>query len=399
MIYINYFKIIHMVKYICKRCKKNFEHKAAYDRHLNRKNKCEIKKFNSKTNKKEKDHYCKICDKKYSRKDALIQHKKTQLHKNNIKKNKMILGDQNKLINKGDKNNSIYGSRNNLIKKKNFNNNNTTINNNNYYISPFGNEEISKLSTQDKIAILTSNDNPIITIILKTNLNPLIPEYHNVGYIDLKSGYGFIYNGETWEKKEIRTTMNNLLNLKGRDLKKIHGEVSKYLTSEHNKNILNILYDIDNILEPKHEYQIKSKKKLVTNLKTHFYNKRNLINEAIEKSGAPIMELENKYDINMQNVLKDGMTIEELDKILADNRRKAKELAPKKEIAKYIINLINNGQYKKIIEIIENIVDEQSMNVVMRLLCESYYCGNNIDINDIQQKIKNDARANLLINN
>lgn len=242
-----------MVKYICKRCKKNFEHKAAYNRHLNRKNKCENTDYN-KINKK-RDHYCKICDKKYSRKDALIEHKKTKIHVNNFKKINMIKenvqkinGDNNKL-----NNNIINGNKNNI------HNGNININNN-YFISPFGNEEISKLTTQDKIAILISNDNPIITIILKTNLNPLLPEYHNVGYIDLKSGYGFIYNGETWEKKEIRTTMNTLLNFKGRDLKKIHDEVSKYLTSEHNKNIINILYDINNILEPKHEYQIKSKK-------------------------------------------------------------------------------------------------------------------------------------------
>lgn len=129
-------------------------------------------------------------------------------------------------------------------------------------------------------------------------------------------------------------------------------------------------------------------------MKTHFYNKRNLINEAIKKSGAPIIERENKYNIDMHNVLKDGMTIEELDKILANNRI----IAEKKEIAKYIVNILNNKKCKKIIEIIEDTIDEASINVIIRLLCWSHYYGNNIDIGFIRQKIKNDKFVNLLVN-
>lgn len=100
-------------------------------------------------------------------------------------------------------NGSINGSKNNqkIINtignnnKINSNNNNTIINN--YYMTPFGNEQIDKLTTQDKLAILLSNEDPIIQIIVKTNLNSTMTEYHNIGYADLKSGYGYIFNGES----------------------------------------------------------------------------------------------------------------------------------------------------------------------------------------------------------
>ena len=54
--------------------------------HINRKTKCKFVRSGSKCNKGNNSHYCKICDKEYNRKDALIQHKKTKLHANNLKK-------------------------------------------------------------------------------------------------------------------------------------------------------------------------------------------------------------------------------------------------------------------------------------------------------------------------
>ena len=385
-----------MVKYTCKRCKKEFDQKIVYVRHINRKKKCSVNNSGSKINKKSNTHYCKTCDKLYSRKDALTQHKKSKLHESNLKKIK--------INSKNNKNTSkTAGNNNNTNTLNNSNNNSVTNNNNNitnnYYISSFGNEQIDKLTTQDKIAILSSDENPMVTIIVKTNLNPAIPEYHNVGYIDLKSGFGYIFNGETWEKKEIRVAMNDLLNFKGRDLRKNHKEVSKYMTNEDNKNVSNALLDIDNIIAPRHEQQIRSKRNLVTNLKTHFYNKRNLIINAIEKSEKPILELEIKN--KTKNILKDGMTIEELDKILADNRIKAEKLAPKKEIINYVITLIKKGltdeQHKKMYQVIEDITEENEVNIIMRLLCETYYYGNNIDADTLKQKIKDDMYANKLI--
>lgn len=255
LVYYNIFK--KMVEHICKRCKTIYDNKTAYVRHINKKKKCKINKSSSKINKKNHRYHCRTCKKDYSGKAALMQHKKTKLHKTNINKPKKVKSNKDSLkdTNKG----LIAGSQN---KQTQINNSgNTTINN--YYISLFSGEEINKLTTQDKLDILSfSNDNPIIKIIVKTNLNPELPEYHNVGYVDLKSGHGFIFNGKTWQKKEIRSIMNELLNYKRRDLVKIHKQVSKYLSTENNKNINEILFDVENIVEPKLDHQVKFKKNL-----------------------------------------------------------------------------------------------------------------------------------------
>lgn len=389
-----------MVKYICNKCKTTFDHKAAYDRHINRKNKCSINKVGSKTKKKINSNYCEICNKTYNRKDALIRHRKTTLHKSNINNSKTKV---TKILDK-----VIVGSHNKqILTDHSYNNshNNNSINinatTNNYYISPFGEEEINKLTTQDKLAILLSNQDPIIQIIVKTNLNSAMPEYHNIGYIDVKSGYGYIYNGESWEKKEVRLIMNDLLNFKERDLRKIHKEVSKYMTVDDNTNIINKLQDIDRTIIPTNGYNAKTKKKLVANLKAQFYNKRNLIIDAIERSGKPVLSKKIEDEIKPKIILKDGMTIEELDKILIENRRKSEELLPKKEIAKYIIKLIKSGlsntQFQRINEVIDDIIEEQEINTIMRVLCETYYNGNYIDINTIKQKIHEDKQIDKLI--
>lgn len=295
-----------MVKYICGRCKMFFDHKATYERHIGRKKKCNISTSGSKTT-NDNQHICKICKKKYSRKDSLIRHKKSKLHKTNINNSKMM---NSKIFNNVSKNISIKGSNNSQT--INSNNNNTT--NNYYFISPFNNEEINKLSTRDKLAIFSCDENPIIMIIIKTNLNPLLPQYHNIGYTDLNSGYGYIFNGNTWEKKDIKTIMNELLASKRKDLLKIHKEISEFLSKEDNKSINDVLYDIENIVMPKLYYHAKNKKRLVTNLKTQFYNNRNLITESIKKSGKPIVAsgIQNKT----RNILKEGLTIEDVEKIL-----------------------------------------------------------------------------------
>lgn len=200
------------------------------------------------------------------------------------------------------------------------------------------------------------------------------------------------------KKKEIRLIMNDLINFKGRDLKKIHKEVSKYMTSNDNKNVSGILQDVDNAVIPKTEHHNKTKRKLVSNLKAQFYNKRNLIIDAIEKSGKPVIGLNIKNQTEQKFILKNGMSVEELDKILAENSQKSEKLLPKKEIAKYIVRLFNNENHtKNIIEIIDDIIEESDMNVIMRLLCETYCCRNSVDISTVQQKINEDELATNMI--
>lgn len=78
-------------------------------------------------------------------------------------------------------------------------------------------------------------------------------------------------------------------------------------------------------------------------------------------------------------------------------------MALKKEIANYVINLFKKkrlveSNIKKMSIVVENIIDETHMNVVMRLLYEFYYFGNNISANSNNQKIRHDKYVNKLIN-
>jgi hypothetical protein len=264
-----------MVVYRCDRCKKCFNRKCNYDDHINRKIPCEI---NLET-KNKNEYFCNVCNKKFDRSDTLKRHINSQSHKNTKK------------IQTNNNNNNNYGDSINI----NGNNNSTIINNKNYYfISPFGQEEINKLSIMEKFSTLLSPENPIVKIILVTNLDPNKPEYHNVGYTDLKSGYGIIFNEKTWEKKNINVVIDELLLTEKNDLSKIYFELNPFLSDADSKEIKEKLKNVENNVEPKMEHHIKSKNNLVTNLKTHFYNNQTLVKEAIKKSEISIEEMKNK---------------------------------------------------------------------------------------------------------
>ena len=55
-------------------------------------------------------------------------------------------------------------------------------------------------------------------IISKTNLHPDRFKHHNVGYSNLSSGYGFIYDGIEWKSESISVIVDNLIRSKERDL-------------------------------------------------------------------------------------------------------------------------------------------------------------------------------------
>ena len=227
-------------------------------------------------------------------------------------------------------------------------------------------------------------------IVIKTNLNPLFPEYHNVGYTDLNSGYGYVYNGETWEKKCIKTIMDDLLNSKRNDLIKIYEEIKDYLSEENNKNIGDRLDGIDNDIEPIHEHHAKSKKRLVINLKTRFYNNRHLILDSIKNSKKPIKEVNAKN--TTKNILKDGLTIEELDVLLTTKKIK-------KELAMHLLNQSNNNktQHKLLSEIIGKTTDVNILNIIIRALTKTICFGDDINSELIKNNIDKEAEINELL--
>lgn len=167
-------------------------------------------------------------------------------------------------------------------------NNKIIVNNN--ILSPFGQEEIDKLTIKDKILILTSNINPLIMLVLKTNLDPSKSKYHNIGYTDLKSSFSIIFHNKMWSKKGFNSIMNVYLHLKYKDLLKIYNEIGEYLRVNVNKKIINTR----NIIEAKTEFYAKLKKKLILTLKIHFYNNCHLVKNARKKINYFCVRLLNK---------------------------------------------------------------------------------------------------------
>jgi hypothetical protein len=352
-----------MVVYKCERCKKIFNQKCKYDEHCNRKIPCLIQKKNNKNN--NHYYYCELCDQQFSRSDTLKKHYESQTHNN---KEKTIM---NANINTNNGNVYLVGGNNKNVVK------------NYYFISPFSNEETDKLTSEEKIAIFTCGTNPIIMIIIKTNLNPNTPEYHNVGYTNMNNGWGYVFNGETWEKKSIQIIMNELLSSKRDDLMKIYDEIKEYLSEEQNKNIKNKINDISLTVEPKLEHQVRSKKRLVLDLKTNFSGNKHLILNAIEKSKKPII---NKFDIIQNKVdFKNGMTLEDVVKKMDQKKELSVQLKLKKELAINTLqklNELNNKEYKSIFDRINQTTDIEIINIINRLLNKSFTFKNKIN-NDI----------------
>ncbi len=367
-----------MVVYTCGTCEKPFSKKYQYERHLNKIKQCHPPNNNMKMELEEFD--CKICNKKFNRVDVLKRHYESEKHKTNMKAYK-----------KKDKNvynlKKVNANRDITIGNNNNNNGNINSNNNNYYfISPFGKEEITKLSIAEKMSTLLSKDNPIVEIILVTNLNPDKPEYHNIGYTDLKSGYGVIFNGKTWEKKEINGMINELLMTKKNDLYKIRIEISSFLSEEHKKIIEDKLQNVDDNVEPKLEHQVRSKKKLITNLKTHFVNGRSLVQDAIKNTGAPIDEIKYK---------KQDSWMDEYD--FPYMEKQIKLINAKKDLAKDILKHIDHLDHKAILTIIDIAQTSDEISVINRLLIRSLVEKNDINTEIIKQQLKKDEEMNDLL--
>lgn len=363
---------------MCIRCKKKFIRKNEYDNHLKRLYPCQIDKYVE--NKQKNEYSCNICNKKYVRLDTLKKHFETKTHKNNENSQKIKINiDKTNINNYKNKNNGIVNN----------NNGNVVINENNknyYFISPFGQGEISKLTSLEKMTTLLSQENPIVEIILVTNLNPNKPEYHNIGYTDLKSGYGVMFNGKTWERKEVNAMINELLMIKKNDLFKIRLEISPYLSTEHKKIIEEKLQNVKDNVEPRLQHHVKSKKKLIKNLKTHFVNNRSMIQEAIIKSGAPIEGCQNEKTDSWM----DEYNFDDIDK-------KIQLVNLKKDSAKSILEYINHIDHETIIKIIDTAQNLNEVSIINRLLIRSLIDKNNINEEIIKKQIIKDNKINKLI--
>ena len=241
--------------------------------------------------------------------------------------------------------------------------------NNYYFISPFGKSEINKLTFEDRIKIFSNNDHPLIMIIKNTNLNTSTPEFHNVGYIDDHSIWGYVYDGENWIKDKINNILTELLNSKRDDLIKIYNDIKEFISEDDSVRISCNLDHMKYEIVPLDEKQRGYKRKLFSDTKKKLFDKRNLCLNAIKNSGKPIKMKNNN---NYHNILKEGLTF--------DTIRKIKN---KRELIKYILNMMKNdldySLYQYILDKINTTINFDSLNKIDGTLLR--FCFSNDKLN------------------
>jgi hypothetical protein len=142
-----------MAEYICTICNNIFDKQWKLDRHYRSKRKC--KKIN-----KEELYNCDICNKNYSTNSNLLRHKKKCItDQTEVERQEINLDNvQNSNLDVNSNNTTNNNTTNNNTNSNNtINSNNTTTNINvPDFIYPFGYEDISYISDDEKLRILTS---------------------------------------------------------------------------------------------------------------------------------------------------------------------------------------------------------------------------------------------------
>jgi hypothetical protein len=253
-----------MVEYICKRCNESFDHKAVYEKHINRKYKCVPQMYNSKTNKRI-EHKCVHCKRNFSRKDSLARHLSICKNKNG----------KTKIINNTKNGENIVNTGNNtktLIKKNNCNNRNNNIYK--FYgpviLIPFGKDGIECIDLKTFKKIVDSKQNIIESIISNVNFDPDKPQHHNIFYGDIKSSYGEVFEKNKWVKMKIDEILDTLIEAKIGDLSDILNDYADILSKRTRNKIKQTIENMD-YSKP------GARKKLKTYLKPILYNHKEMI--------------------------------------------------------------------------------------------------------------------------
>lgn len=365
-----------MVEHKCPKCGKIFNKKSSFNNHLKKLKPCKKDKKNQ--------YECKHCNKLFTRKYNLNRHIKTA-HNINV--------DTTNIENNNG--NIIIGDHNNL-----------TVNNNQFFLLPFGTYCLEKdLSVEDKVKIFSSKSGAIETIILKTHLNPELPQYHNCGITDLHVSYGIIYDGDNWIYKPISNIMHDLIENGQKESIELYKQIKNFLQDDVRKEIKNDLEDDKYLLYPRTDKKDKNAKKdLIKYLKPTFYNKRELVNNSIKNSGKKIIDTTNRDPDNAYNILREGVTFQDIEEHIQKYIKNKEKIPVKKELAMHILDQFDNINHSKYCELEEKLNktnDIETIDIITELLIGSF-CGmldiNKLIINDeIHKKINKQMEMNKFI--
>ena len=265
-----------MPLYNCDICEKQFNQRSHYTRHINRIYPCDLLKNNN-INK------CKYCESEFTKNSSLNRH----INENRCKVKKTLDNDKEEIFQKllseikelKISNNRILRDNETLKKKigksrtNTFNNssiNNGSINNgtiNNIKIVAFGKEDISHISDKEWLQILNKNYKSIQDLTLKTHFDNNKPENQNIYISNLRSKYIMVHNGNKWEVKDRKDTVDDLYDEKAYIIFNKVDELTKKLP----------IRIVDKFNEIKTGYdEDKIRKVLLKELDMTLYNQRNI---------------------------------------------------------------------------------------------------------------------------
>lgn len=280
-----------MVTYTCNRCLCEFNRKTVYERHINRKFKCDkinddnsqiIKMFDEQLQKNQHDEtlYFMLSElKKIKKEHDIIIEKNIKLeneneklieHIDNIKNNKQLCVTPN-----GNANNIASGNINNSV-APNGNINNGNINNgniNNFNIVAFGKEKMD-FPIEDIVKLCQGNKT-VSNMINHAHFNENMPENHNVYMPNRKNKKEvFVYDGEHWMIANKKDIVEQLID---KGVIYIEGKIDE-LKDKLSKSKLNAVQRaIDIFNDEEHENNKEITKKITEEVELILYNKKNVV--------------------------------------------------------------------------------------------------------------------------
>jgi hypothetical protein len=128
---------------------------------------------------------------------------------------------------------------------------------------------------------------------------------------------------------------------------------------------------------------------LVAHLRNKFYDKRDLVKTAIKKSGKSVKKFEKD---NSKNILKEGITIEDIDNYLKKDKINNDRFINLKQMCGQLLDYIGNkidDQNKKLIsDYIETVTEVDIFNKILNVLSINYFFGDNITHTFLMNKIE-----------
>ena len=223
-----------MVEYNCNLCKKTFDHKSAYGRHLNRQKSCvagqmvgqiqmpskNILNENDDIDRKN-DNSCMYCDKIFTKRFNLQRHltngckKEASYIKNITESNtsnelsKEINILKQKILELENKQSTITNTNNsNNVNNSNNNTNNGTINN--IVINQYGKEDMSHITLQDFKGLFSRCNSCVPFFVELLHFNKDKPENNNIYISNMKSQYLMMYDGAKWKLADKNSTIDDM---------------------------------------------------------------------------------------------------------------------------------------------------------------------------------------------